>query len=214
MKRFEWLAPLSGIVFVALLIIGFAITGETPDPTEDSAEEVIQYAIDNDDELMLGGALVSLSGVFMVFFGSWLRKALAGAPGSGGAAANVAFAGAIIIAGAAATGGTLSFGLGDLADDISPEAVEALNAVSWDYFFPLAVGVTTLLIGAGLSTVLYGPLPKWLGWVAIVIGIVSHTPIGFFGWALAGVWVIVVSVLLSLRARTPRPPPPAQPVQP
>lgn len=211
MKRLEWLAPLSGIVFVALLIIGFAITGETPDPTEDSAAEVIEYAKDHDGDLMLGGALVSLSGVFMVFFGSWLRKALAGALGSGGAAANVAFAGAIIIAGTAATGGTLYFALGDLADDISPAAVEALNALSWDYFFPLAVGVTTLLIGAGLSIVLYGPLPKWLGWVAIVIGIVSHTPIGFFGWALAGVWVIVVSILLSLRARTAQP---VQPVQP
>ena len=38
MKRFEWLAPLSGILFVALVIVGFAITGETPDPTEDSAQ--------------------------------------------------------------------------------------------------------------------------------------------------------------------------------
>ncbi len=203
MKRMEWLAPLSGILFVALLIVGFAITGETPDPTEDSAQEVIDYAIDNDSELMLGGGLVSLSGVFMVFFGSWLRKALAAAPGAGGAAANVAFAGAIIIAGAAATSGTISFALGDLADDVSPEAVEALNALSWDFFFPLAVGVTTLMVGAGLSIALYGPLPKWLGWVAIVIGIVSHTPIGFFGWALAGIWVLVVSILLSLRARQP-----------
>jgi hypothetical protein len=45
-------------------------------------------------------------------------------------------------------------------------------------------------------------LPTWLGWAGIIIFIVSFTPAGFIGFGLAGIWIIVVSVLLYLRDET------------
>jgi hypothetical protein len=43
-------------------------------------------------------------------------------------------------------------------------------------------------------------LPKWLGWVALVLAIATFTPVGFIGFGLTGIWIIVASILLSARA--------------
>ena len=42
-------------------------------------------------------------------------------------------------------------------------------------------------------------LPVWLGWVGIVIAVISVTPIGFFGLLATMAWSLIVSVLLYLR---------------
>ena len=63
--------------------------------------------------------------------------------------------------------------------------MQAINAIDWDYFIPLAVGLSTFLLATGISAVRHGALPKWLGWVAIVLGIATYTPAGFFAF-LAG----------------------------
>ena len=38
---------------------------------------------------------------------------------------------------------------------------------------PIAIGIVVLLLSSGLSIVRYGALPKWLGWVAIVLAVVG-----------------------------------------
>ena len=42
-------------------------------------------------------------------------------------------------------------------------------------------------------------MPKWLGWVGIVLFVISFTPVGFIGFALGGLWIIIVSILLYVR---------------
>ena len=57
----------------------------------------------------------------------------------------------------------------------------------------------------------YGALPKWLGWVAIVFGVVALTPFGFFAFLGGIVWILVVSIMLTMRARSESAPPTAPP---
>jgi hypothetical protein len=43
-------------------------------------------------------------------------------------------------------------------------------------------------------------LPRWLGWAAIVIGVLSLAgPIGFAGFLLCLVWLIVAAILMLVR---------------
>jgi hypothetical protein len=43
-------------------------------------------------------------------------------------------------------------------------------------------------------------LPRWLGWAAIVIGVLSLAgPVGFAGVLLAVIWIIVVAILMLVR---------------
>ena len=37
--------------------------------------------------------------------------------------------------------------------------------------------------------------------VAVVLGVIGVTPVGFIGSLLGAVWIVVVSVMLALRAR-------------
>ena len=79
--------------------------------------------------------------------------------------------------------------------------MQALQAL-WDNdFVPLALGSLVFLISAGLSIVRHGVLPKWLGWVALVLAVIGFTPIGFVAFVGAGLWIAVVSVILAVRAR-------------
>ena len=57
------------------------------------------------------------------------------------------------------------------------------------------------LIASGISIVRHGALPRWLGWVAIVLGVASATPAFFIAFLLAAIWILIVSVMLALRAR-------------
>ena len=64
-----------------------------------------------------------------------------------------------------------------------------------------------------------GGLPKCLGWVAIVLAVAGATPIGFVAFLGGALWVLVVSVLLAVRARSASAPPagppaPASPTAP
>ncbi len=67
-------------------------------------------------------------------------------------------------------------------------------------FFTVAVGTAAFLIGTGIAFLKSGALPKWLAWAAIVIGVVAITPAGFFGFLGLGVWTVVASIMLAMRA--------------
>jgi hypothetical protein len=93
-------------------------------------------------------------------------------------------------------------------------AAQALEAF-WDNdFLPIALGTTVMLLATGISVVTHGALPKWLGWIAIVLGVISVTPIGFVAFLGSAIWVLIVSVMLSMRARTPQTPAQGAPMVP
>jgi hypothetical protein len=80
-----------------------------------------------------------------------------------------------------------------------------LNALNSDMFFTLAVGTFAFLAGLGVSIVQTEALPKWLGWGALVIGVIAITPLGFFAFLVMLLLLIVLSVLLWMRGPKPAP---------
>ncbi len=116
--------------------------------------------------------------MFLVFFGGQLRKVLGLAEGPGGALANVALAGAAVMAVGLAIDATIALALAEVADDVDPAAVQALQGL-WDHdFLPIALGSQLLLVAAGLSIVLYRSLPRWLGFAALALAVRGATPLG------------------------------------
>jgi hypothetical protein len=197
----EWLAPATGVVFVVLLAATLILAGEGVDPN-DGVDEVVEYYTDNEDEVRISGFLGGLAVVFFIFFAGWVRKMLRDAEGPGGMLSAVSFGGAIVFAVGGAVASTLSIGLAESFDDIDPTALEALNAIAYNYFIPFAVGFSVFLVATGISAVRHAALPRWLGWSAIVLGIATYTPAGFFAFLLGLAWVLVASVVLIVRTRT------------
>jgi hypothetical protein len=202
----EWLVPLTGIGFVVLIIISFIIQGEPPD-AGDGAAKVIDHYKDNKDSIEIGGIVGAAGATLLIFFFAYLRKVLSAAEGANGMLSLLPVIGAAIIGLGAMIDSTISFALAEAVDDIPGDSVLALQAL-WDNdFLPFVLGSQVLWFSLAFSILRYGALPKWLGWVALVFGIASLTPAGFFAFLAGGVWIVIVSILLSQRARSAGTPP-------
>jgi Domain of unknown function (DUF4386) len=204
----EWLVPLlTGLGFVVLLIVGFAIAGE-PKDADHPPSEIAQWYQDNKDAAMIGAFISTVATVPLIFFGAYLRKVLDPAAGM---LAVLPLIGLAIFGVAVAIDNMLLFAAAEAADTIPAPEVQTIQAI-WDQdFLPFILGVTVFNWSVGIAVLQAEVLPKWMGWLAIVGGVVSLAgPIGFIGALVAGVWIIIASIMLSMRAR-PRPATPATP---
>ena len=63
-----------------------------------------------------------------------------------------------------------------------------------------AAGFCVFGIASGLAILRGAALPKWLGWLAILIGVLVVAPAEFVGVLLLVVWIVSVSVLMIQRS--------------
>jgi hypothetical protein len=188
-------APLTGIVAVVLVILAFVIGGETPD-FDATGKEVLNFYADNEGSQFAASILLAYGALFLIFFAGALRSVLRRSePGTGGLSA-VSFGGGVLMALGMLVFAGLGFTLADGHDKFEPATAQTLNALNGDFFLPLAVGTSALMLGAGIAILRGGALPRWLGWAAVVIGVLAVTPVGFFAFLASGLWIIVASVLL------------------
>ncbi len=196
----SWMVPLTGLAFFVLAIVGFMISGDTPDPG-DPAQEIVDFYVDNEGSQVLGAILTALAGTLLVFFGAHLRAILREGEGKGDFLPTVLLAGAIIIAVGLAIDASIIFALTDTAEEIDPAAVQALSALYNNDFVPFAMGSQIFLLALGISVLSGGALPKWIGWIAIALAVIAVTPIGFVSFIGWGILVAIISVMLTMRAR-------------
>ncbi|MFL5908399.1 MAG: hypothetical protein ACJ75Z_12490 [Solirubrobacterales bacterium] len=196
------LAPLSGIVFVALLVVGFIpVGGETPD-VNDSPSKITNFWADHHDKEVVAALLVAIGAIFLALFVATLRDRLRRTDQESGFSSNL-----ILIGGTASVAGFMvavgfHIALADGGDHhYSPQAMQALNVLDNDDFFAFAVPLGIMMLGVAAATIRAGgALPTWLGWVALVLAIGQFTPVGFLFFGLTGIWIIVASIMLSARA--------------
>jgi hypothetical protein len=193
------LLPLSGVASVVLIVASFIVVGESPDLNA-PAREVVSYYGENDSSLQWGAALLALGAFFFLLFATTIASLLRIDPPRGGVAANFSLGGGIVFAVGATIFAGLAFTAGDAVDDVGPATLQTLHVLEMDMFFTIAVGTAAFLLGSGVGALKAGVLPSWLAWIAIVIGVVALTPAGFIGVMALGIWTLVVSVMLAMRA--------------
>lgn len=196
-------APLTGAIFVVLLVIGFIpLGGNTPD-TDASAAKIISFYHDHETKEILAIVVVALAALFLALFAVAIRDYLRDT-GGGEFWPTVALIGAALSVAGLFVAGGMHFALVDGANlshnrTLSPDAMVALNTLDNDNFIAFSVPLGIMLFGAAGSVLGGAALPKWMAWVAIVLGICFFTPIGFFAFGLTGIWIIVTSVLMYRR---------------
>jgi hypothetical protein len=210
----ERLAPLTGVAFVVLFIAAFVISGETPE-TDDPVGEVRDYWVDNDTENIWSAAFVLWGSVLAIWFAASLRTALRRSEGEPGRLSGLVFAGWTVFAVGALAFAGFGFAAADVADeaDVADDVIQTLSILNSDFFPILTGGLAVAMLASGIAVLRHGGIPRWLGYFALLIGITAVTPIGFFSFLAAGVWVLIVSVLLYQREGVPiadatAPPPP------
>jgi hypothetical protein len=203
-KSKEWLVPLTGVGFILVAIVSFIVAGEPKDASH-PAREIAEWYTDNKDAVQISAFIGMAATVLLVFFGAYLRNVLRAAAGGADMLSLVSFIGIVVVAVGFAIDATISIALAERADDIDPIAVQSLQAL-WDNdFVPIALGILLFLWATGLSVLRTGALPKWIGWIMILLGVVALTPIGFASFIGTAVLILVISILLAVRARSEAP---------
>jgi hypothetical protein len=202
--NWERLAPITGLIFVVIVFLVFAIGGSTPGDHASALKVQSFYSKHHDKHVALS-LVMAYAIPFLLFFISSLRTDLRRAGGSG-QLANAAFAGGVL--GAAGFGILVTFhlALADAGANAKTIATtQTLNVLDNNDFIPMAAGIGVLVLASGLAVVRHGGLPKWLGWAGIVIGVLVFTPAGFFAFIASGIWIAFASVMLTLARRSARP---------
>lgn len=184
------LAPLTGLVAVALLITGLVLASEAPD-TGEGGQRVLDFYVANDTEQIASTILLSYGSLFLVFFGGALRSGLRRGDNDVEGPATLAFGGPLILAGT-------TVALTQNSDTLDPTAAQSINALNDGiWIVPFIVGQSVLLFASGVAILRGGALPSWLGWVAIVLGVVAATPADLLAFLGTLLWIVVVAVLLA-----------------
>jgi hypothetical protein len=196
-----WLVPLTGVAFVVVAIISFIVGGQPKDASH-PATEIVNWYLDHKNSVEASAFIGVAATVLLVFFGAYLRDVLRVAAGGADMLSLVSFIGIVVVAVGFAIDTTIQLAIAERADDIDPIAVQSLQAL-WDNdFVPIALGVLLFLWATGISVVRSGALPKWIGWIMLVLGVIALTPIGFASFIGTALLILVISILLTVRARS------------
>jgi hypothetical protein len=194
--------PLTGAVFAVLLFVGANVSGNTPD-ADASPQKAVAYFASHRGGQHASTFLIAYALVFGLFFAAALRSYLRRRSAEDGLLGLGVSGMTVLVVGGATLAG-INFAATDVPTKISPPAEQALNVLQNDVFFALVIGAGVFLIGNGLAIVRSVALPRWLGWAAILFGVVSLTPIGWIGLIFAlPLWSLIVSVLMLVRRDVP-----------
>ena len=195
----RWLA-LCGVAAPVLIVLAFtAVGGKTPDDNA-SAAEVVSYYRDHKNASMIAALMLTIGAVLLVLFAARLREVLRGDGLGSGALPIAAYGGVLILAAGLLSLAAVHFALVQAADHRFATPAQTLNVLDNNDFFVMIGGMALLMLAAGIATVRRPVLPRWLGWAAIVIGILSLAgPLGFAGIILSVVWILVVAILMLVR---------------
>src|SRR6187200_1957428 len=93
--RFVRYGALSGIVAVILIIVGFSIFASDIPDADDAAQKWQTFFLDHQDRVQTGMTLISIGGLFFLWFLGSLREGIAAVEG-GARLASIAFGGGLV----------------------------------------------------------------------------------------------------------------------
>jgi hypothetical protein len=197
-------APLTGVVFAVLLFVGAMVGGSTPN-SDASPQKVVAFYESHRGGQHASTFLIVYAIVFGLFFAAALRSFLRARSNGDGLIA-LGFAGMVVLAVSAAAIAGINFAATDVPGKVSPAAEQTLNVLQNDVFFGMLVGVGIFFIANGLAIVLNATatVPRWLGWVALPLGVIGLTPLGWLALIFAlPVWSLIVGVTMFMRQPAP-----------
>ena len=212
MKDRVWdiVGPLTGIVFVVLLVISLGFKGDLRGDlgnsiTSASAAEAADVLVDRLDQVKTASYIMLFGLAFFFGFLAYFRSRLQRAEGEGGWLTSMAYGGGLVTAAV-----ILLFISHDLAttamSDYGPDTqvAKALIALEWRQLWVVAPPWIAFTLGASLVIVRYGALPRWIGWIGFPVAVTLLIP--WIGLPFAVAWILLVSIVLLIQAwRAPQP---------
>jgi hypothetical protein len=211
------LVPLSGILFVVIAALAIVVLGGSTPDVDASSAKIVSFYTTHYGHQSTAPYVLAIGTLFLAVFGAALWQTLT-------AETRDAFgklAGAVILVGTGvAVCGYLVAAAFHLAlaeavhHGMSGGGAQALNALDARGYQPFAIGTAIFLLGAAPLMARTPGVFRWFGWIALVLGVASFTPVGFFAFVGANLWIAVVSILMAVGGAPAETPTPAAAVAP
>jgi hypothetical protein len=195
-RRARW-GPACGVLFVVILAVGVNLSN-TPDTNKSPAYILAWYnKSSHKTQLGISTLLVDIAVVFGLFWFGYLRDRFSRTD-VGARFAPILMAGATIFGAGGLIFSGASIALLDSPKHMSADTAQTLNFLQSDIGgAAVEVGVSILLLAAWVIIWKTRILPVWVGWVALVLGVVALAgPIGFFGFIGSGIWFLIVAYFM------------------
>ncbi len=203
-SRLTRLVPLAGVAYLVLEVAGNGSIGNFPGADTPIAKLVPFYAAHHSG-IARGGFLLHYAALALALFlaALWARIRQNGV--------NPLVAGAALLGAAIAVAGefdgagvysTLGF-IGGKQQAIAPAALQSwhVNGAGGELITGDG-GLMILLLAVAIAGIAGGALPRWLAWIALPLGLMQLTPIGFYAGAIFWLWAAVTGVYLAVRPGT------------
>jgi Domain of unknown function (DUF4386) len=205
-RQLERWAPLGGIIFVVLMVVGTAFVADVPDP-DAPQQQLATYLADSSNHTrnIMGAYMWVLGALAFLWFVTRLRSVLRGAEGGTGALSNLVFGAGVVYSALMIASGVVFAAVayavelrGATVSD--PDFVKVLPQMAW----------MILLLGAGFAGLLLmlttsilslqtGVLPRWLAWLGIVAAIALLFDVIYINIVPLLIWVLAASIVLLRR---------------
>jgi hypothetical protein len=83
-------------------------------------------------------------------------------------------------------------------DPIDPDTRRLLEDAGVLLFASGAIAAILLVVAVAVASLRFGVLPRWLGWMSLVVVPFLPLAIVFVGFVFLWLWVLTVSVVLAL----------------
>jgi len=200
--RLSQLAPLTGIVAVALLIVSLTTIGMNN--YLPSVDSLVAFLDDNAAQMGTWVYIGLLAAFLMVWFAGSLSSAIDTGKGDAGRLARVAFGGGlatgIVMAVTFAMTSAAADRAGSAGGGISPEGATTLYDLRSSLVGAALPFTLALFAGAaGAAIIQSRKFPAWFGWLGVLAALASLSPVGYLGQVVPMIWLAIASIWLFVQ---------------
>jgi hypothetical protein len=198
---------LAGAAYVVLFALGvILIFGNSPDSASAPAKIIAYYSQGSHrTRINIGWLLAGLGVVCFIWFLSALRRSVSRLEAGDGFLSGLVTIGGTIYATLSLAALAVDTGIRTMSDDtyhhtVYTGLIHAADDASWVLHASGGAGLATMIVAASLAALRAAAVPRWAGWLGIVVGVLSLGLLVFFPWFVAAIWVLVVSIGMFVRA--------------
>ena len=201
LSRLSRFAPLTGVLAGVAGAVAFASADSPPGASADGAD-VVRFYASHQTGARVSDTLWAASLALALFFAGALRTHLRPRAVVEGLTMT-GMAGAAVLAASGTVYFNFDSALADVPTHLDGGAAQALNVLALQMAMGAGAGLLVFGVSMGLAIVRCGVLPLWLGWAAIVIGIVGATPAFIAALTFFLLWMIVTGSVVFRRSGRP-----------
>ena len=200
------LLPLSGVLFAVVMTAGLTLTSGEPDNGAPKQHIYEYWQSHYGRQLVSSLLLIPLAIVFLLTFAAEVRRVIRSEEVDATVFSQLTLAGGILAGGGLGVTGSLGAAVATAAHHHNGDATYTLVQLQSYDWVPWMVGFAVLLLASGIGGLRSAALPKPLAILAVVLGIASLTPAGYFALFAFPLWTVATSLVLFIRHRPSRRP--------